>query len=111
MAGHAYPVFLRFRGGKAVASFIGAFLCLTPGAMICALVVFAVVVAWTRHISLGSISAAVTFPLAVWIVSHPQLPVFPTAVLAGAFIVYRHRENIRRLHAGTEHRFNFGTAR
>jgi glycerol-3-phosphate acyltransferase PlsY len=58
MAGHAYPVFLRFQGGKAVASFIGAFLCLTPLAMVCVLVVFTGVVAWSRQISLGSISAA-----------------------------------------------------
>jgi acyl phosphate:glycerol-3-phosphate acyltransferase len=111
MAGHAYPVFLRFQGGKAVASFIGAFLCLTPLAMVCVLVVFAGVVAWTRQISLGSITAAATFPLAVWIVQHPQRPVILTAVLAGAFIVYRHRANIRRLRAGTEHRFSFGTHR
>jgi glycerol-3-phosphate acyltransferase PlsY len=111
MAGHAYPVFLRFQGGKAVASFIGAFLYLTPGAMICALLVFVVVVAWTRHISLGSISAAATFPLAVWIVQRPQHPVFLAALLAGAFIVYRHRANIHRLRAGTEHRFTFGTHR
>jgi acyl phosphate:glycerol-3-phosphate acyltransferase len=109
MAGHAYPVFLRFQGGKAVASFIGAFLYLTPGAMVCALLVFAAVVAWTRHISLGSISAAATFPLAVWIVEHPPFPVFLAAALAGAFIVYRHGSNIRRLHAGTEHRFSFGS--
>jgi acyl phosphate:glycerol-3-phosphate acyltransferase len=109
MAGHAYPVFLRFRGGKAVASFIGAFLCLTPLAMVCALVIFIGVVAWSRQISLGSISAAATFPLAVWIVEHPQLPVFVAAVLAGAFIIYRHSTNIGRLRSGTEHRFSFGT--
>ncbi len=72
MAGHAFPVFLRFRGGKAVASFVGAFLCLTPLAMVCALVVFAGVVAATRHISMASICAAVTFPLAVWIVAQPR---------------------------------------
>ena len=58
MAGHAYPVFLKFDGGKAVASFIGAFLRLTPLPMVAALIVFVVVVAWTRHISLGSIIAA-----------------------------------------------------
>jgi glycerol-3-phosphate acyltransferase PlsY len=111
IAGHAYPVFLRFQGGKAVASFIGAFLYLTPVAMICALLVFIGVVAWTRHISMGSISAAATFPLAVWIVEHPRLPVFLAAVLAGAFIIYRHRSNIGRLHSGTENRFSFGTRR
>jgi glycerol-3-phosphate acyltransferase PlsY len=111
MAGHAYPVFLRFQGGKAVASFIGAFLCLTPLAMVCVLLVFTGVVAWSRQISLGSISAAGTFPLAVWIVQHPPYPVFLAAVLAGAFIIYRHWANILRLHSGTEHRFSFGAHR
>ena len=111
MAGHAYPVFLRFQGGKAVASFIGAFLCLTPMAMVCALLVFVGVVAVTRYISMGSISAAATFPLAVWIVQHPQQPIFIAAVVAAAFIIYRHSSNIRRLHSGTEHRFSFGTRR
>src|SRR5664280_643389 len=50
MAGHAYPVFLRFKGGKAVASFVGAFLCLTPVALLAAVIIFVVVVARTRHI-------------------------------------------------------------
>jgi acyl phosphate:glycerol-3-phosphate acyltransferase len=109
MAGHAYPVFLRFQGGKAVASFIGAFLCLTPLAMVCALLIFVGVVAWSRQISLGSISAAATFPLAAWIVERAQLPVFLAALVAGAFIIYRHSTNIRRLHAGAEHRFRFGS--
>jgi acyl phosphate:glycerol-3-phosphate acyltransferase len=107
MAGHAFPVFLGFKGGKAVASFIGAFLCLTPLAMVCVLVVFLVVVAWSRHISLGSICAAATFPLAVWIVQHPQLPVFFASLIAGVFVIVRHRENIRRLQEGTEHSFSF----
>jgi glycerol-3-phosphate acyltransferase PlsY len=108
MAGHAFPVFLGFKGGKAVATFIGAFLCLTPLPLVCVLIVFAVVVAWSRYISLGSICAAATFPLAVWIVQHPQLPVFFASLIAGAFVVYRHRENIHRLHTGTEHPFTFG---
>ena len=107
MAGHAFPVFLGFKGGKAVASFIGAFLCLTPLALVCVLVVFLVVVAWSRHISLGSICAAATFPLAVWIVQHPQLPVFFASLIAGVFVILRHRENIHRLRKGTEHSFSF----
>lgn len=111
MAGHAYPVFLGFKGGKAVATFVGAFLCLTPLALICALIVFTGVVAVTRYISLGSICAAGTFPLAVWIVQHPQLPVFFASIIAGVFVVLRHRENIERLHAGVEHRFRFGAPR
>jgi len=107
MAGHAFPVFLGFKGGKAVATFIGAFLCLTPLALICVLVVFLLVVAWSRHISLGSICAAATFPLAVWIVQHPQLPVFFASLIAGIFVILRHRENIHRLRKGTEHSFSF----
>ncbi len=106
MAGHAYPVFLRFRGGKAVASFVGAFLYLTPLPLTAALVVFVGVVAWTRYISLGSILAAGTFPLAVWLILHPPLPVLAAALAGAAFIIYRHRQNISRLREGTEHEFS-----
>jgi len=108
MAGHAYPVFLGFKGGKAVASFVGAFLCLTPLALAAVLVVFVGVVAYTRHISMGSITAAATFPLAVWLILHPPFPVIIAAAIAGAFVIWRHRTNIQRLHAGTEHVFSFG---
>jgi acyl phosphate:glycerol-3-phosphate acyltransferase len=104
MAGHAYPVFLGFKGGKAVASFIGAFLYLTPWAMAVEVVVFVIVVAWTRHISMGSIVGAATFPLAVWLVMKMGIPAIASAI-AGAFIIYRHSSNIRRLRAGTENVF------
>jgi glycerol-3-phosphate acyltransferase PlsY len=107
MAGHAFPIFLHFKGGKAVASFVGAFLRLTPIPLAAVLAVFVVVVAVTRHISLGSIVAAATFPLAVWLILHPAWPVVIAAAIAGAFVVYRHEENIRRLHGGAEHVFTF----
>jgi glycerol-3-phosphate acyltransferase PlsY len=107
MAGHAYPVFLHFKGGKAVASFVGAFLCLTPLALGAVLVVFVVVVAWTRYISMGSVVSAATFPLAVWLMQK-DLTMLATAAIAGAFIIYKHASNIQRLHAGTEHVFTFG---
>jgi glycerol-3-phosphate acyltransferase PlsY len=102
MAGHAYPVFLKFKGGKAVASFIGAFLYLTPLPLFAVLIVFVIAVAATRHISAGSVLAAGTFPLAVWLILHPPAPVLIASLIAGAFIVMRHRANIHRLHAGTE---------
>jgi acyl phosphate:glycerol-3-phosphate acyltransferase len=108
MAGHAFPVFLGFKGGKAVASFIGAFLCLTPLALAAGAVVFVAVVAWTRFISLGSIIGAATFPLAVWLLVKPPLPVLFAALVAGAFVIYRHQGNIVRLRAGTENVFSFG---
>jgi acyl phosphate:glycerol-3-phosphate acyltransferase len=103
LLGHAYPVFLRFKGGKAVATTVGAFLFLTPSAIVAVMAVFVVAVALTRFISLGSILAAGLFPLAVWMIAHPPFPVIYASIFAGAFIVYRHRENIRRLHEGTEH--------
>lgn len=108
MAGHAYPVFLKFQGGKAVASFVGAFLRLTPLPLIAALVVFLGVAAWTRHISLGSIAAAATFPLAVWLLLQGSWPVLIASIIAGVFIIYKHRSNIERLRAGSEHVFTLG---
>jgi acyl phosphate:glycerol-3-phosphate acyltransferase len=107
MAGHAFPVFLNFKGGKAVASFVGAFLCLTPLALAAVLVVFVIIVAWTRHISLGSIIGAATFPLALWLILHPPWPVLAAAIVGGAFIIYRHKENMRRLREGSENVFSF----
>jgi glycerol-3-phosphate acyltransferase PlsY len=108
MAGHAYPVFLKFKGGKAVASFVGAFLCLTPVALAATLVVFLVAVAWTRYISMGSIIAAATLPLAVWLLLKSPLPVLLASLVAGLFIIYKHSSNIERLREGTENVFGFG---
>ena len=107
MAGHAYPVFLKFQGGKAVASFVGAFLCLAPGAIAAELLVFVVVVVWTRYISLGSVVGAATFPLAVWLIEKSPIGVV-AAVIGGAFIIYKHRSNLERLRQGTEHIFRLG---
>lgn len=107
MAGHAFPVFLRFRGGKAVASFIGAFTYLAPLPLIAVLLVFLVIVAVTRYVSLGSVMAAGTFPLAVWLILHPAWPVLAASLVAGAFIVYRHRANLARIRAGNEHLLSF----
>jgi acyl phosphate:glycerol-3-phosphate acyltransferase len=111
MAGHAYPVYLKFQGGKAVASFIGAFLYLTPIPLLAALLVFVIVVAATRQISMGSIVAAGALPLAVWLVEHPPRVVVLAALGAGAFIIYRHWANIERIRSGTESVFRFGNPR
>jgi glycerol-3-phosphate acyltransferase PlsY len=105
MAGHAFPVFLQFQGGKAVASFIGAFLYLTPIPLAVALLLFVAVVARTKHISAGSIVAAAAFPFGVWMILHPPFEVTLAAFIAGAFIVYRHGSNLQRLRAGTENVF------
>jgi len=108
MAGHAFPVFLRFKGGKAVASFIGAYLVLAPMPMFAVLIVFIGVVAVTRHVSLGSVLAAGMFPLAVWMFMQPPLSLVGASIVSGAFIIYRHRANLERIRAGTEHVFSLG---
>ena len=109
MIGHSYSIYLHFRGGKAVAAFVGAWLYVTPLPLVATLVVFFALVGWTRHISLGSIIAAGVFPLAVWLIAHPPLGVVVSAILSGALIIYRHRENIVRLREGNESVFSFGS--
>ena len=109
--GHAFPVFLKFQGGKAVASFVGAFLFLAPVALAATTVIFIVTVAATRFISLGSIAGAATFPLAVYLIEHPPMPELLAAVAGGAFIIWRHKSNIARLRAGSENVFRFGSSK
>jgi acyl phosphate:glycerol-3-phosphate acyltransferase len=107
MAGHAYPVFLGFKGGKAVASFVGAFLCLMPWVLAAEVIIFVVVVIWTRHISMGSIVGAATLPLSVWLVMQAPWPAVMASAVAGGFVIYRHSSNIKRLRLGTESVFKF----
>ena len=109
MAGHAFPVFLKFQGGKAVASFIGAYLYLAPIPLLAVLIVWIAAVAYTRYVSMGSILAAGMFPLAVWLFLQPPLSLVAASIISGAFIIYRHRANIARIRAGTEHVLSFGS--
>ena len=111
MAGHAYPVFLGFKCGKAVASFVGAFLYLAPQAIAATAVIFVVMVVWTRHLSMGSIAGAATFPLAYWLLYFPAVPLMTAAILGSTLILYRHGGNIHRLRQGTENRFALKRAR
>src|SRR6185369_5532998 len=107
MLGHAYPVFLGFKGGKAVASVVGAFLCLTPWALAVEIFIFVVIVVSTRHISMGSIVAAATLPFALFMVARAPVAAVVAALIAGAFVIYRHSSNITRLRLGTESVFKF----
>lgn len=106
MAGHAFPVFLGFKGGKAVASFIGGFLYVAPVPLAIVLGIFVLVVAISKYISLGSVSAAMLFPVVVLLVMHPPTPILVAAAVAGVFITYRHKSNISRLMHGTENVFS-----
>jgi glycerol-3-phosphate acyltransferase PlsY len=105
--GHAFPVFLKFQGGKAVASFVGAFLYLAPAPLAACLLIFVVVVAYSRYISLGSIIAAGLFPVGVWMILRPVWPMIAAAAFSGAFVIWRHRANIARIRGGTENVFRF----
>lgn len=110
MLGHIFPVWLRFRGGKGVATGIGVFVVLFPLAVIFAGIIFLVVVWLTRYISLGSMLGAVSIPFFVLLLSWfrdvtGKMPLFITALCGAVLIIYAHRENIRRLVNGTENKF------
>jgi glycerol-3-phosphate acyltransferase PlsY len=107
LLGHAFPVWLKLKGGKAVASFVGAFAYLTPIPLVAVLLLFVMVVAWTRQLSLGSVIAAGLFPIACWMILHPGWPVLLAAWGAAALIIWRHRDNIERIRAGNERVFRF----
>ena len=102
--GHVFSVFLRFRGGKGVATALGVFLALSPVAVAIALVVFLVLMLIWRYVSLGSISAAAVMPIAVWALGEGRVVGGVTMIVA-VIVIFRHTENIKRLVAGTESRF------
>jgi glycerol-3-phosphate acyltransferase PlsY len=111
LIGHAFSIFLKFKGGKAVASFVGAFAYLTPIPLLAVILIFIFLTAWTRYLSLGSIVAAGLFPLACWMILHPGWPVIVASVGAAVLIVERHRGNIARIRAGDERLFSLGGKR
>jgi glycerol-3-phosphate acyltransferase PlsY len=105
LLGHAYSIWLGFKGGKAVASFVGAFAYLTPVPLIAVALLFIFVLWWTRYLSLGSIVMAGLFPVACWMILHPGWPVLVAALGAAILIIDRHRSNIDRIRAGEERVF------
>ena len=107
LLGHMFPVWLGFKGGKGVATALGGFIALVPLAVLVSLVVFLAAVAITRYVSLGSILSALVLPFAAWWLS-PSVRTATTIVLIAAsclLVIVRHKDNIRRLLAGTENRF------
>ena len=103
IVGHIYPIWLRFRGGKGVATACGVFSILTPAAMPPAMILFVVAVWATRYISAGSVLATIALPPIAYALGSP-LPVVAAAIASATLIVFRHRSNLARLRAGTERR-------
>lgn len=107
--GHLYPIFLKFRGGKGVATAFGALLALAPEVTLILLAVFICAALLSRIVSLGSIGAALAAPILFWVFSYPT-PLVALTVFVAAMIVIRHRANIKRLLNGAEPRFGARTS-
>jgi glycerol-3-phosphate acyltransferase PlsY len=106
--GHVFPVWLRFKGGKGVATALGVFCVLFPKAILVALAIFILIVIATRYVSLGSILGAITFPVAAYFLQGTDALSLLLASTVSLIVVVKHHQNIRRLLSGTEHRFGGG---
>jgi glycerol-3-phosphate acyltransferase PlsY len=102
--GHLYPLFLKFQGGKGVATAFGALLAVAPLAALVLVLVFAGVVFVCRIVSLGAIATAIAAPIMLWLFYQPPV-IVAVGFFMGAMVILRHHDNIRRLLAGTEPRF------
>ena len=106
--GHVFPVFLKFRGGKGVATAGGAVLAIAPTALAVSLVVWVVALTLTGYMSVASVLGALVFPVAAWFIMPDDMHTFGAGLVLAAFIVFTHRTNIRRLALGIENRFGEG---
>lgn len=102
--GHIFPLYLRFRGGKGVATCLGVFLVLSPLAVLPAIGVFITLALVSRTVSIGSVSAALAFPAAVWWLDQVTVPQLAAILCCSAAVVYSHRTNIVRILQGRENR-------
>lgn len=106
--GHSYSPFLKFAGGKGVATMAGALIVVTPLVLVPAVGVWLIVTLATRYVSLGSVLAAVSYPVWVWVFYAEDGVLIVFALLVAALVVFRHRSNIARLMAGTERKVSVG---
>ena len=107
VVGHNYPCWLKFKGGKGIATSAGVLVALVPWALIIILSVWIVLVLATRYVSIGSIAAAVVLPFATWFTTRQDVSLTIITGAMGAMAIYKHKGNIQRLLAGTESRANF----
>ena len=105
--GHNYPCWLKFKGGKGIATSAGVLAALVPWALIIILSLWILFFALTRYVSIGSLVASFTLPFASWFTTHSTLLTLVTGAM-GVLAIYKHRANIERLLHGTESRVSFG---
>jgi len=106
--GHTLPVFARFRGGKGVATLLGMGIALYGWPVLISVIIFVLVVAVTRYVSLGSLMAGIAFPLVVIFYYHENNPgLIILSIFVALFLLWTHRKNIGRLAKGTENKFSF----
>ena len=103
--GHNYTCWLKFKGGKGIATTAGVYLALAPWAVLVAFAVFILAIAVTRYASVGSIAAAIALPATVWVMTPHNLFLGLVTTALGVLAIYKHKPNIQRLMAGTENRF------
>lgn len=103
--GHSFSIFMKFKGGKAVATTVGVFIVLVPGAILLAAVIFFLVFGITRYVSLSSMIGAISLP--IWIVLfYKNIPLTIFGIIIAILIIVRHKSNIQRLLNGTESKFS-----
>ena len=102
--GHNYTCWLKFKGGKGIATTAGVYLALAPWSVLIALVVFILAVVITKYVSVGSITAAIALPVTVWVMTPHNLFLGIVTTALGVLAIYKHKGNIQRLMAGTENR-------
>ncbi|MDR3049938.1 MAG: glycerol-3-phosphate 1-O-acyltransferase PlsY [Elusimicrobiota bacterium] len=105
MLGHIYTIFLKFKGGKGVATGLGVFLALMSAPTLSAFAVFIIVFLLFGYVSFGSISACIVLPIAAYFFGYGLEPIIFASIIAFA-IIYKHKSNIKRLIAGNENKFN-----
>jgi acyl phosphate:glycerol-3-phosphate acyltransferase len=103
--GHNYTCWLKFKGGKGIATTAGVYLALAPWAVLVAFAVFILAIAVARYASVGSIAAAIALPATVWVMTPHNLFLGIVTTALGVLAIYKHKSNIQRLMAGTENRF------
>jgi len=109
MIGHIFPIWLKFHGGKGVATGLGCFLALAPKAVLVVMAIFAGIVIISRYVSLGSIIASAAFPIFAFLLYRRDASpaMLAATIAASVLIVLKHRTNIERLISGTENRLSF----